>query len=339
MFSVAPVDGTSNELCDWIELSVLSSPHNRTLLSDVNLDLEIEEDFEPEDLGAQGEVQERRVAQVVAAFDERTACMPTAYPFARNGDYISLKPEVTEGGAVYMFCLIVSNCAKNGLLSGEKHLHPNLNAARNLFQACATVSAAGCARGSAYSVGWPRADSSSFLDKLKEVYAHMGDGTPHPAMLSWHPKSVKDDEIDVIAWRQELDGRPATMYYLVQAASGANWVDKSVKSAIAVFHDTWFTQAPASHPNPVIAIPFCLPSPCDAAAADHEEQSAIAGELWRTSSKMGYLLYRSRVAQYVDDALTLPAGVRIEQRENLPNVRLYVDEYRERLRAAVAEAI
>jgi hypothetical protein len=339
MISAAPIDGTSNDLCDWIELAVIANPDRRTLLSAVNLGLEMEEDFEADDLSQEGEERERRIQQVLAAMDERKESMPSAYPFALDdtASYVLLKDVVTDGGSAYLFCLVVSNAAKNGLLEGEGPWSPNLEAARDLFQACATIAAAGWVGGPAFSVGWPRLDGTSFLQKLSQVYSRFGDGKPHSTAPSWAPRSVKDDEIDVIAFRQEPDRRAGTLYLLGQAASGANWRTKSVKEAIGVYHKTWFIQEPSCEATAAMLMPFFLPSDGDCSADDHQSQEAIAGEFWRTVTKVGKLLYRNRIAHYIDVAVGLASkGITpIERLDALQAIRSYVDDYSKQLQAAV----
>jgi hypothetical protein len=339
MISAAPFDGTSNELCDWMELAALASSDGRVLLGEVNLGLEMEEDFEDEDLAQEDQTREQRVQMVLAAMDERRKAMSTAYPFecSESSSHVVLKPGISNGGSVYLFCLIVSNAARNGLLHGHGDWEPDLEKARGLFQACATVCSSGYVRGPAYSVGWPRPDSSSFVGKLKQVYERFNDGKPHPTVPQWAPKRVKDDEIDVIAFKHERDGQGGTLYLLAQAASGKDWAEKSVKTAVETYHKTWFHQIPASPPIPAIAMPFWMPSQADNFDFDHEEQEVIAGKYWRTSTEMGVVLYRSRIAHCVDEAVALSkTGVEpIEQLEALPTVRAYVEKYREQLQTAV----
>lgn len=337
MISAPPVDGNANQLCDWLELAVLASTFGRTSVHEVNVELEIAgDDFEAEDIAEEDEVRERRVTQVVNAISERMSAMGASYPFERTGDSFGLRSPITEGGAVYLFCLIVSNGAKDGHLHDEGPWKPDLSDARRLFQACATVCASGFVAGPAYSVGWPRSDASTFMGKLSQVYSHFRDGRPHPSIPSWGPTEVKDDEIDVIAWKHEEDGRPGTMYLLAQAASGANWRDKSLKNAIDTFHATWFFQQPASHPMPGLIMPFFLSSPADASDEDFNSQEKIEGEFWRTVKEMGNLLYRFRVARYVDVGVQLHGrGISpIEEIDRLPDVRVWVDTYRTKLQKA-----
>jgi len=276
MISAPPVDGSSNELCDWLELAVLSSKTSKASLQEVNSEIEIDSDFEPSDFSAENEKQERRVQKVVNAIEERCQSMGNSYPFERIGQIFALRSEITEGGFAYLFCLVVSNAANGGLLDGNAAWQPDMKEARNLFQVCATVSAAGYTDGPSYSLGWPRDDSSSFLVKLREIYGHFGDGRPHAAMPSHGPRDVKDDDVDVVSWREEMDKKPGTLYLLLQAASGANWESKSLIGIIDRFHSTWFVQPPASQALAGIAVPFVLPSKFDADEDDHERQEKIA---------------------------------------------------------------
>ena len=102
-------------------------------------------------------------------------------------------------------------------------------------------------------------------------------------------KTWKDDEIDVIAWKLEPDGRPGSIYFLGQAASGADWNSKSLKSAIDPFHSTWFVQPPASHPTPGIIMPFLLSSPSDADTEDpprpRQDRRGILAHCQRNGSR------------------------------------------------------
>lgn len=234
----------------------------------------------------------------------------------------------------------MSAAAPNGLLSTVE-TKVNLPRARELFQVCATLAAAGFCGGPAFSVGWPRADSSAFLDKLREVYRHFGDGSVHATMPLGAPAHVKDDGVDVIAWQHTSDTGPRLGYFLGQAASGDNWEKKSLKGHAETFHGTWFSSPPPA-PRVGTIMPFCLTSPSDLAAPDddqpnHEDQQSIAtlrGRNRRYALAHGELLYRHRVALFVAHGMTLHAkGVGpIERVDDLPQVIAYVQSFRETLR-------
>jgi hypothetical protein len=246
-------DYTSNDLADWLELEVLCSRQGRAPIKTINTPIEAAENREPQSIDGEDEVKETRLQQLFWAIDERRTVLGMHYPFVLDGSGMNLlfrqPSEITFGGATYLFCLVVSSAIKGGPLSGKGPWSPDLDRARSLFQVCATLAAAGHVNGPAYSTGWPRPDSSSFIEKLKICYAEFGDGTVHDFPPPGSPPQVKDDEIDVIAWQHTGRARPPLGYLLGQAAAGANWNTKSLKAQVEPFHDTWFVKGPASHPR------------------------------------------------------------------------------------------
>ncbi len=339
MIVAAPIAGSSNELADWLELDVLCSVTGAAPLAAVNEALEIGEDAEPDALDDENLLQEKRLQQVVSAFDERRKAMEDSYPYqvTPDGLQLCLRDELEPGAWAYLFCLIVSAAAPDGLLDSEP-VKPDLKRARELFQVCATLAAAGFRCGPAFSTGWPRPDRSQFLAKLREVYDHFGDAVVvHASPPPGAQARAKDDEIDVIAWQHTTDPGPRVGYFLGQAASGQNWDMKSLKGHVDAFHGTWFLSSP---PTPMVGtiMPFCLASPSDAAALEHEEQehvlAAIRGHNRRHALEHGELLYRHRVARFVAAGLALHArGVGpIERVADLPQVEAYVRAFRAQLR-------
>lgn len=340
MVAAPPESGNSNQLADWLELEALGTASGRASLVSVNQSLEIAEDLEPEELDHENLEAERRVEQVVAAVEERVKAMGDSYPFRidHDGTSLAISTSLTPGGYSYLFCLIVSSAANGGPLSGGGGAEPDLVRARGLFQVCATVAVAGLVTGPSYSVGWPRPDSSTFLAKLAQVYSAFGDGKPFSVVPPGAPSQVKDDEIDVIAWRDTRGTRPPAGYYLGQAASGANWNTKSLKGSVDQFHATWFAQVPASNPSVGTIIPFVLPSDADAAVG-HVDQEAVAGELRRMAARHGDVVYRHRVAMFVDQGLSLAAGgLEVERAGDLADIQAYVNEYRGLLTAAMSSS-
>lgn len=337
MICASPSDASSNELADWIELEVLSSNPGVAFLTALNENLEIDEDYEPDELDEEDLSAERRLQQAATAIQERISTIGDAYPFEIDaaGKLLRLKEPLTEGACTYLFCLIVSNGAKGGFLAADGPWRPDLTQGRELFQICATVSAGGCFEGPAFSVGWPRPDSSSFLAKLDDVYKLMKDGVVHKTVPPGAPAQVKDDEIDVIAWKQPVVAGPGNVYLLGQAASGANWGEKSLKGVAETFHGTWFSQTPASQVTVATIIPFVLPTSAD--AGDHEEQADIEGRRRRTALEHGLVLFRHRVARYVSRAVEIVAdGVGpIERITELSRLCDYVLSYRQQLQLAI----
>lgn len=329
-----PPTTTSHLLADWLELAAFASASGRVPVDEINEALEIEEDYEPEEIHAEDELREARIQATISAIEERLKVMGGAYPFRLSGDghFLSLDAEWTNAGrSAYLLCLLLSHAVGEGILSGGPL--PRLEPARDLFQACATLCAAGFCGGPAFSFGWPRPDKTGFHQKLIEVFKHFGDGVPHPVPPLGSPPKIKDGGIDVIAWSHEPDGKLGTYYLLGQAASGKDWKDKSVKSFLDVFHDFWFANKPASNPTAAIFIPCCLPDP-DCEVRDHIAQEEIErGHLRYLTHLLGLIFYRYRIPRHADRALSLAAdGIGpIERLDSVRDIVIWVGEARRRL--------
>jgi len=334
LYAAPPSTITSHLLADWLELTAFASPEGSVSIQDVNEALEIEEDFEPEAIHDEDNLKEACVQAAASAIEERLECMENAYPFdlLEGGHLLVLESEwTTAGRAGYLLCLLLSHVSGEGLLVGDPL--PELMPARDLFQVCATLCAAGAYQGPAFSFGWPRPDKTSYHQKLLEVFKHFGDGVPHKEPPAGSPPRIKDGGIDVIAWSFEPDGRPGRNYLLGQAASGQNWEDKSVGPFIKLFHDFWFLNIPASTPNPAMFVPFCLPEPED---TDYSAQKEIyQGHLRYLTHLLGTIFYRYRIPRHVSRAIALAAeGIGpIERLDSVVDVVAWISRARNLLLA------
>lgn len=270
-----PLKAASSTIADWVEIRALADPAGSFRLSRIKRfwDTHREsEDADPEGLhareddtdeqGVSGADDDAFLDALTDELAERSRALGGMYPFdiAASGLTLSLKPDLSIGQVVYLFCLLLTNSREGDILSGA--WEPAIdNQVRDLFQACSTVAAAGEIRGCAVSFGWPRPDENPpFLHKLRQVYDRFGEGVPVPQPRPGASLWAKDEEIDVIAWRPRLDGAAGTAYMLGQVASGDNWEAKSIKGGpIDYFHRTWFDPAPPSTPIPSIFIPHAVP--------------------------------------------------------------------------------
>lgn len=320
----------SSLLADWLELAAFASHRGQVSVAEINEALEIEEDFEPEKIHFEDNLREERMQVVLAAIEERQRVMEGAYPFRlSNGGYrISLNPDWTNaGGAAYLLCLLLSHTAGEGLLIEDSL--PDLAPARDLFQVCATLCAAGVCGGPAISFGWPRPDKTRFHEKLVEVYKIYGDGQPYPKPPPGSPPQLKDGGIDVIAWSYEPDGRQGTRYLLGQAASGQDWEKKSVRQYIDPFHEFWFEYRPTSKPEAALFIPFCLPESGSEEGYFGQEE-AYDGHLRYLISILGTIYYRYRIPWHTARAITLAEeGITpIERLDSVKDVIKWVEDAR-----------
>jgi len=325
-------------LADWIELKALSSEYGRAEISLIRSIIDISQDHEAEDIGDYDAFEDAIVARVAAEFSARQKIIGEAYPFviSDGGSVLKLRDEVQLGGTVYLFCLIMSHAAGTTILP-RTVLDGLVDKARDLFQICATLCAAGWCDGPAISFGWPRPDRTKFSEKLAQVFELFGDGKPRAVPPPAAPQHIKDGGIDVIAWRHVPDRMPGTLYMLGQVASGQNWKEKSVLTDIRVFHEMWFEIRPASPCSGAMFIPFCIDAPPEESGEFTEQERLFDKMRWLTT-EFGILFYRYRVAHYAARAQQLcdRSISPIERIDDVPLIQAWIRECRNRLMKATA---
>jgi hypothetical protein len=203
---------------------------------------------------------------------------------------------------------------------------------RDIFQICATLSAAGYCAGPAVSFGWPRRDRTGFAAKLAETYIAFGDGTPRAIPLPAAPEHIKDGGIDVIGWRPARDGLPGTFYLLGQVASGHNWPTKTVLKDIGRFHWAWFDVEPASQPTGAMFVPFCI-TDTDESGGDVADQAFLSNKMQFIAKEFGDFIYRYKLPFYAGKApaLHLAGTSPIEGLDEVPRIYAWVNAFRARL--------
>lgn len=336
MLSFPDLTEHATKLADWVELCALLAPDGRvgfgTLVSAADLALEEQE----VDIADEDSRHENLVNSVQAVLAERRRVVgPADYPFSvdDDGGGMQCAADVTPAGAIYLFCLFLSHAYDRTIIP-EEHAPKITYEVRDLFQVCATVAAAGFVDGVAYSFGWPRPGHENFLGALKRIYREFADGRPHDVPPPGAPDKVKDDGIDVIAWRPSPDGLPGTIYLLGQAASGNDWVKKSVVQHIESFHKFWFWTAPATKATPAMFIPFCV-MPKGSNDPVETQENAV-GNMQRLTHQFGTLFYRYRIPHFAAKGIKGNAEHHyiVERIGELPQVQDWVRRYSEELRAA-----
>jgi hypothetical protein len=85
----------------------------------------------------------------------------------------------------------------------------------NLFQICATIAAAGYMHGDAYWFGHPRPDETSLLQAVETLSTLLRRGSPAAVAPTGETRLAKDGGVDVVAWRDHHDNRPAKLTRII----------------------------------------------------------------------------------------------------------------------------
>ena len=284
----APIDDTVSDLVDWIELKILESEFNAFNINELSSLTEEGEDEENENYSEQDLLNEDTVLTAIEEIVFRLEKLGDSYPFEMAADdtEVRLKQEdVNIGQWVYLYCLIISHRKSDGVNISDFDLS---NEDRDILQIASVYAAAGHF-GEAVSFGWPRKDGSKFLIAIKDTFSSMGEGTPRDSFLPGVNCHAKDGEIDIVAWTSMNDDLPGKLFLLGQVATGKNWKDKSILSAIQYVFDTYFSRSPVSEPIGAMFIPFCI---------DKQYEGSRHEVLQDLTSRFGIIYYRLRLPYY-----------------------------------------
>ena len=308
---------------DFLELAAFFDADGFVRTSDIANEASI--GAEEESSGLDGEMRdgpEELVAEAVQRMEDRSVALESEYPFRldQGGDILSYEDAGNSlGRSAYVLSLVLSNLRKP-VLDGSR-LRPEeaeIRRLRQLFQYMSTAALAAEVQGVAWSFGFPRPDSSSFLTKLEEIWSSFDDGRVRRKPGA--PVHVKDDEVDVFAARLHPDRQPGFLFAAAQVATGGGWKTKSLLGHQDGFKHSWFADPPVTRFIPYMIVPFALDD----------------SEFRREVSRLGNVLHRLRVPRRVSEAqLLAKAGVEIEAYDRLQEVVDWVVDYRNRaLRAA-----
>lgn len=329
-----PLEADVQVIVDWLEYKVLTSEYFTVGISDLQRIWDTRRNAEDLDF-ENGSSQESDFTQLIfSEINKRIKELNESYPFAlsESGESLEVKPVFNEGSYIYLFCLLLSHVSQGEVLNGS--YLPTINGEiRDLFQACSTIAAAGEVDGHSYSFGFPRPDHTGFLDKLKIIYASFGEGKVVDVIPKGASSSTKDDQIDVIAWKDRPDGAAGKIYLLGQVASGNNWPNKSIKGgAINRFNGTWFGNPQnSSEPIAALFIPYCvLP----------EDGSNVQDRLNILTHEFGIIHYRNTLPSLFQrgfDLAKINANLVIERITDVPKIIEWVNQQLQSLKAATAK--
>ena len=332
---------TRSATADWMELQALRSSRRRSTIGDLISVLDIvdddaarddafNEDGETADEYDESILETQRNRLIDPVFDElqyRKRVLSDVYPFSvhKNPPSLERVDGVTSasGRVVYLFCLLASAIRENRVQPDDLTRHARHEIA-NLFQVCACLAAGGYIAGEVASFGFPRSSGTSFIAALRATYERFGAGVVREPMPG-DPTSMKDDGIDVIAWRDHPDRMPGKLYLLGQCASGSRWQEKSVVDRIHQFHG-WFSIQPAAHCQPSMFIPFTLHRdlPDDPTTTFDK---VLANRHLRDERRYGIVFDRFRIAHFAGACLQVNQdNSLVDGRDRFDDVKTWVED-------------
>ena len=264
--------------------------------------------------------REDLVSSTVTRIENRREMLDsTGYPFDLDCRGEILTCNLTHGSfghAAYILSLVLSNLRSVSPILVGSHLHPDEPETRRLrafFQYFATAALASEIQGSAWSFGFPRPDGTGFLDKLKQIWQTLDDGSVERQPGA--PGQPKDDQVDVFAARLHPDRLPGFLLAAAQVATGADARVKSLKGHLGAFKSRWFARQPVTEFLVYMVVPF--------ATADAQFLDDVR--------VMGNVLHRLRVPRRVAEADRLVnAGETIEGYDRLAEAARWVTDYQGR---------
>lgn len=319
-------------LVDWLELVAFFNEFRTARLDE--LDAAIEEQFEAleddepdDDIHDFADDDAGNIAQVDAAkeklrerveneVDFRLQDCESAYPFLLGDDaeeLVLVDDWQDDRFTPYLTCLITTHLTKNSLFDFEVADDLIQRLRNRVFQVLSTFAMAGLARGSAASIGWPRADKANIIAALKRAEERGAGFQTRDAPGRYTPPKEKDGGVDVISW--QIDVRPPPiLFYFAQVASGHNWPGKPVSTHSTLFERHYMDDPHRGNVSYATLLPFRV--------ADKVQ--------WNNEHVIhGVLLDRTRLPKnaVLGQALAR-SGVAMDESGNMPQVLSWLNDFR-----------
>jgi hypothetical protein len=163
--------------------------------------------------------RESKSLDVLSELESRVQDAHDGYPFTLSHDgVLNFEGNHWRHFVPYIFCLLASYLT---LPSGDDGYR--------LFEKLSYVVAREYLQGSAVRFGAPREKlPGSFPDAVDVLCERMGEGE---GFGSSPPEDVKDDLIDIVAWKDFADLLPSKVLMFGQCATGSNWRTKKALKA------------------------------------------------------------------------------------------------------------
>lgn len=191
---------------------------------------------------------DNKCLEVFSELEARAIAAAQGYPFKVKGGLLTRRAEPADY-PVYVFCLCLSFF--KWTQSKGQRVFP-----RRLFEALSAVAAKIYLKGESVLFASPRRElPPRFTTAVDAVCARIGEGGGYRAQGT---PAVKDDGVDVIAWKAFADGRASKLLLFGQCASGQELRLKRSELQASVFCQQWMLYSPISPLIHALFIPHCV---------------------------------------------------------------------------------
>jgi hypothetical protein len=249
MISTAPpANWTPERLADWIEYQLMFSdaivfsrstlrdyieedPGTNDLIGYDAADFADDDDFDElaslragRDAAAEGVSKADELSSdAFVVLEDRAAFVGEKYPFRVESDLLTLTVPSWRDSIVYAFLLALNARFVYGLSSETSR-------AARIFERLVRVAMAAYVEGEAEHFGWPRDGAPgerNFAAALPVLLRKLGERVA--MRYEDIPAKIKDNEVDVFAWRSLGDSRRGQLILMCQCAIGNGWNDKGIR--------------------------------------------------------------------------------------------------------------
>lgn len=219
-------------LADWVEILALISPDENSSKGDLESALRTASVLE-----ARGDAAiEEKCLQVFNELEERAKSADTAYPFDIEGGTITVKQDRNQFVA-YIFCLLLSYFKWKSQRHREVGVNPWL-----LFENLSSIAAKNYVAGKVITFGTSRGESNKAAKAFRTIVDLLSHDLGEGGGFRDQPiKGVKDDKVDLVAWRDFNDEWPSKLVLFGQCAAGTGWLEKDRELAPQAFWDQWMS--------------------------------------------------------------------------------------------------
>ena len=273
------------KLADWIELKALFGADRNASFQDLVAELRRNgsTDAEQENLDgltdSGGELTERLASDAFYEIETRATAAGCGYPFAVEGQYIQIDPQMDIQKSTYIFQLLLSYFgARAGVTARvrpERDFEDiSLEAARSYFGRNPYDGS--------YLFAFPRrTDAKDFPAAVTDLSVQLGEGGGAKEVKL--ARQQKDAHLDLVVWHGFPDRRPGQIIAFGQCATGRNWRAKTTElPAGMTWCRAWMRDPPAVDPIRMLFVP-------------HRPTE----EDWKTQSILGGVLFeRCRIAYH-----------------------------------------